>query len=288
MKYLISIKSRLSSDFRDCLTDFVQLPDEGTVLHKDLRLLRHGRSVQLHLKLIKMNALRLLVALLICSPLAVLAQIHGEGDIVKQEIQLETLTGVGLAINADVILTQGSSQKVVMEGQQNVLDNIKRTVKGGSWSIGYEKNVRNAKPVTIRITMATLDEVAVSGSGNVSAIGTFTGLEDVETAVSGSGGIHLAIEAGKVEAAISGSGEIILKGTARSLEAAISGSGDVDAQDLKTTDCEVAISGSGDVAVNCTGTLEAAISGSGDVRYKGDAPKVRASVSGSGDVTEID
>lgn len=235
-----------------------------------------------------MYAQRVFVALFICMPLAMFAQVSGEGDIVKQEIQLETLTGIGLGMNADVILTQGATQKVVMEGQQNILDNIKRTVSNGSWNIGYKKNVRNAKPVTIRITMATLEEVAVSGSGKVSTTGAFTGLGDVETAVSGSGKVNLAIEAGDVESAVSGSGEIILKGTARSLEAAISGSGRIDARDLKTSDCEVAVSGSGDAMVHCTGTLEAAISGSGDVRYKGDAQKVRASVSGSGDVTEID
>jgi uncharacterized protein YaiE (UPF0345 family) len=175
-----------------------------------------------------------------------------------------------------------------MEGQQNILDNIKRDVDGGIWRVNFEKSVRNAKPVKIYITLATLEEAAVSGSGNISSTNTFQNIGDLEIGVSGSGEVNLSVGADEIETAISGSGDIFLKGSANMLEASISGSGNVDASDLKTSDCEVSISGSGDVTVYCTASLEAAVSGSGDVRYKGDAAKVKASVSGSGDVNEID
>lgn len=226
--------------------------------------------------------------ILACIPIALQAQIKGEGDIVKEEIQLETLTGVALGFSGDVVLTQGSTQKIVMEGQKNVLDNIKRTVKNGMWHISFDKNVRDHKPVKVYITMATLKDVAVSGSGNISTTNVFKGLGDVDVAVSGSGGIDVQMEAQDVESAISGSGDVRLSGKASTLELAISGSGDFDCQDLRTDNCEIAISGSGDAKVHCTGTLEVAISGSGDVRYVGDTPKVRASVSGSGDVLPMD
>jgi hypothetical protein len=237
-----------------------------------------------------MKAFRILIALWIAAPLSLMAQsgINGEGDVVKQEIQLETITGIDFSFAGDVILTQGSPQRIVMEGQQNILDNIKREVRNGVWHAEFDKNVRNAKPVKITITLAKLTDVAVSGSGNVSTTNTFTGLAGVDAAIAGSGEIDLSIQATDVEAAISGSGNIKLSGSASSVEIAISGSGNVHAEEMKTGDCEVAISGSGDALVHCTGSLETAISGSGDVRYKGDAPKIRASVSGSGNVTEID
>lgn len=237
-----------------------------------------------------MKALRLLLPLFAVAPFSLIAQlgISGKGDVVKQEIQLETITGVELNFSGDIVLTQGSSQKIVMEGQQNILDNIKREVKNGVWKVRYDKNVQSAKPVKITITMATLTSAAVSGSGDIMTTNIFSGLGEVDVAISGSGKIQLNLNATAIEAAVSGSGNVTLEGTSNSLEIAISGSGGVNAQDLKTGNCEVAISGSGDALVYCTATLETAISGSGDVKYKGDAPKVRASISGSGNVSEIE
>jgi len=228
------------------------------------------------------------IFMLLCLPLLTIAQVQGSGDIVKQEITLEKLSGVRLGFSGDIILTQGSTQKIVLEGQQNVLDNIKRDVDDGIWNVNFHKGIRNAKHVRIYITLASLAEVYVSGSGNISTTGTFRNLGELETGVAGSGNINLDVEAGNVEAAISGSGDITLQGTADNLEVMISGSGDVRAVDLRTTNCEVSISGSGDATLYCTSSIESAISGSGDVRYKGDPSKVRAAVNGSGDVKEID
>jgi len=225
----------------------------------------------------------------LCMPLFSAAQgISGQGDVVKQELHLENLKGVQLAFSGDIILTQGSPQKIVMEGQQNILDNIKREVNNGVWKVGFEKNVRDIKPVKIYITLSTLEVASVSGSGNITSTNTFQNLGDLEIGVSGSGGVNLSVSAQDIDAGISGSGEIELKGSANALDVAISGSGDVNAVELRSADCEVAISGSGDAQINCTASLESRISGSGDVRYKGNAPKVKASVSGSGDVREIE
>jgi hypothetical protein len=214
--------------------------------------------------------------------------ISGQGDVVKQEIQLETLKGVKLGFSGDIILTQGSPQKIVLEGQQNIIDNIKRDVNDGIWRVNYERGVIQSKPVKVHITLATLEEAVVSGSGHITGTNTFQNLGDFDAVISGSGGIDLSVNAGDVEANISGSGDISLKGSARTLEARISGSGEIRASDLQTSDCEVSISGSGDATIHCTSSIETAISGSGDVRYKGNAEKVKASISGSGDVREID
>ena len=223
-------------------------------------------------------------------PLIITAQrsVSGEGDVVRQEIQLEALHAIGLGISCDVILTQGAPQKIVLEGQQNVLDNIKREVRNGSWTINFERNVHKSRDVKIYITLQDLTDVSVSGSGSISSTNRFKGLKDLELAVSGSGEISLDIEALTVEAAVSGSGDIDLQGSARSIEIAISGSGDVDAQGLQTQHCEIAISGSGDARVYCSESLEAAVSGSGDIGYKGGASMVKAAVHGSGDIKKMD
>ncbi len=212
--------------------------------------------------------------------------INGEGEVIKQEISLSSLKGLDLGSDGDVILTPGATQKIVIEGQKNIIDNIKRDVSNGSWKISYLKKVYNAKPVTVYITIPTMDFVGLSGSGSIKSIGKFSGIKDIDIAVSGSGDIHMDIDAKATKARISGSGEIELGGTTQILEVAISGSGDVMTKDLVASACKIHISGSGDAAVHVNGELETHISGSGDVHYRGNA-SVTAKISGSGEVSKL-
>lgn len=212
--------------------------------------------------------------------------VKGEGELVKQEISLSAIDGIQLSIAADVILTQGSSQMVIIEAQQNVIDNIKKEVRNGSWNIEFDKNVKNAKDVTIHITMASIEDIVLSGSGSITTKEKFKDLDDVDIAMSGSGEIKFEADAEEVDLAMSGSGNVNLSGTGESLNIAISGSGDVNALSFSAEECAVAVSGSGDVAVQVSGELNVAVSGSGDVKYKGDA-KVQSRIVGSGDVVKI-
>jgi len=212
--------------------------------------------------------------------------IDGEGAVIKQEISLAAIDGFDLGFGGDVILTPGAIQKIVIEGQKNIIDNIKRDVSNGKWRIAYIKNVHNIKPVTIYITIPTITHVGLSGSGSIKSNGKFSGLKDVDIAVSGSGNIKLDLESRDTGLRISGSGEIELAGSTQSLDVAISGSGDVMTRELVASRCKVQISGSGDAAVYVNGELETAISGSGDVTYRGEA-SVTARISGSGEVRKF-
>jgi hypothetical protein len=212
--------------------------------------------------------------------------INGEGDLVKKELKIDQFSGVSLGFSGNIILTQGNTQKVVVEGQQNIIDNIKREVKDGTWKVNYEKNVRKAKPVTVYITMPTLDYAAVSGSGNLTSDGHFRNLDNLKVKISGSGDIELSVDARDVTSSISGSGGIRLEGEAASNEVHISGSGDIYASSLKVKDCTISISGSGNCRVKVDGNLDVRISGSGDVSYTGDC-NIKSRISGSGDVRSM-
>jgi hypothetical protein len=212
--------------------------------------------------------------------------ISGEGEVVKQEITLPAFDGVSMGFSGDVIIAQGATQKVVIEGQQNIIDNIRRDVESGTWKINFIKNVNNAKNVTVYITVPKVDFVGLSGSGSIHSSGRFTGLNQMDVSLSGSGEIKVDYDANATDLHISGSGDIELRGSSNSLEISISGSGDVSAEDLVTSKCGVHISGSGDASVYVNGDLESQISGSGDVHYRGNA-SVTARISGSGSVSKL-
>ena len=212
--------------------------------------------------------------------------INGEGEIVKKEISLADINGFDFGLSGDVILTQGSPQKIVLEGQQNIIDNITQEVKNGWWHIGFIKNVRNSKNITIHLTVQDINKVALTGSGSVRAANKFTGLDDVELDIRGSGNIVFDYEANATDASLTGSGTMKLSGNSNRLNVSITGSGDVMAGDLVTESCDVDISGSGNATVNASNKLATDITGSGDVRYSGNA-SVDAHVTGSGQVSKI-
>lgn len=212
--------------------------------------------------------------------------INGEGGIVKQEITLDPIQGIDLRFSGDVVLTQGSTQKIVLEGQQNILDNISRDVKNSFWDIAFEKDVRNAKNVTVYITVPIVKKLNLSGSGSTRSTNKFNGLQKLEINLAGSGGLTFDYDATETDVDLAGSGKINLSGNSPRLDISIAGSGNVEAGDLTSENCEVRISGSGDATVNVSKNLAVSIKGSGDVHYSGTA-NTDTRITGSGEVTKI-
>jgi hypothetical protein len=244
--------------------------------------------------------------------------------------KVETFNKISFGFPGKLYLKQGSPQKVELEGESDVLKEVETEVEGGRLKIGREGkwldwNFNNDK-ITVYITVANIEGVTVSGSGDI--IGqTRIRTNDLELRVSGSGSLSLDVEAsGDVDANVSGSGNMDLKGHFESFESnvsgsgkvildaridntadfgisgsgkieasgsadavktRISGSGKVLASNLETNRCDVRISGSGDVEINVKNELDANISGSGSVSYKGSPKKINSHASGSGKVRKI-
>lgn len=210
--------------------------------------------------------------------------IKGTGPIVDREYNMAPISGTALSIDGDVIVTRGDSQSVVIRGQQNIIDNIEKSVSSdGIWRIGYYNSVRNHAGITIFITTPHYDYATISGSGNTETTNYFSDTTNVYTNISGSGNIIMKNHANILESEISGSGNMTLYGTANTQYINISGSGNVSGFEMAVYESFVKISGSGNSRVNVEHYLDVNISGSGSVYYKGN-PEIVVNISGSGAV----
>lgn len=209
--------------------------------------------------------------------------VEGTGPAISREIHLAPITGVVTEGSINVELVQGGVQHVEAEGPVAVLDLIKTEVKGGVWKVATKDCFSSDVDVLVRITLPTLGEVGVEGSGDVRSTTPFAG-ERLRITVQGSGDVDLPLSYQEVDVDIQGSGDVALKGTASALNVSIAGSGGVEALELSTTRSEVEIMGSGSVSVTAIGDLHAEIMGSGSVRYRG-TPQVSSEIHGSGSVT---
>lgn len=211
--------------------------------------------------------------------------VKGNGKLIKTNRSVGQFDEVGVGGSFDVILKKGQEGKLEISVEENLQSYLITEVKGNELKIHWKKgtNVRSTKNTMVTVYFASLNGVALSGSGDVSSADLIK-TDDFEVALAGSGDIELEVAANRVEAALSGSGDIVLKGQAGEFEGAIAGSGDIKASGLESKKATMKISGSGGMTISVQDELFARISGSGDIKYKGNPRIEDIKVSGSGSV----
>ena len=191
--------------------------------------------------------------------------VRGSGNVVSETRAVSGFSALSLEGSGDVDVTFGNSESAVVEADDNIVPLIETSVQNGRLVISTKNytNYRTNNPVRIHVTMKALDEIRLSGSGNI----TVPDLSGDSLRVS-----------------LPGSGNITVDGTANTVDATVSGSGNVDCSGLKAKSASAKISGSGNIQVYASSSLDASISGSGTIQYSGNPASVTKSVSGSGNI----
>ena len=191
--------------------------------------------------------------------------IHGSGVAKTETRPVASFSKIELAGSPDVEVTIGSPQSLVVTADDNLLPIIETKVANGTLQIGSKQSYETHLGINVKITVAKLEAVSVSGSGNIHATG---------------------LTAGDMDATVTGSGDVMLKGAINLLSGQITGSGQLQAGDLAAKTVRVGVTGSGDANVHATEELEASVTGSGDVKYSGNPGKVQKRVTGSGSISK--
>lgn len=185
----------------------------------------------------------------------------GSGDLETVELDLKSFERIESSGSFEVIVIIGKEQKVLLTIDDNLIDNVKTRVKGKTLRIGSKGSFSSRHGGIFEITVPTLDEVSISGSGSVKVFN---------------------LDAEEFEFHVSGSGDIEAEGQVEYLEISVSGSGEVDTRKLMAEDVIVNVSGSGEVDLFASNSFEGSVSGSGDITYYGNPKYVDRSTSGSG------
>jgi len=213
--------------------------------------------------------------------------IRGSGNLITEARQVSNFDSIDLSGVGDVIITQGGSESLSVETDDNIMNYLETVVENGTLKLGFKPGFNMIDPsrLIFNVGVDDLTGLTISGSGNIKSDMIVT--DQLEVAVSGSGEVQITnLSASRVSAEISGSGEVILDGDASAQDVAISGSGSYQADDLCSASVRVDVSGSGEATVCATETLDADVSGSGSVNYYGQA-SVSFSGSGSGNIQHL-
>jgi len=190
----------------------------------------------------------------------------GSGKLVRETRNASSFSSVVLQGSANVDITFGATESVVVEADDNILPLIETKVQNGQLIISTKSNtsINSTNPVRVSVTMNALKGVTLSGSGNID--------------VTQMAGDSLTVT-------LPGSGNISVTGTATTVNISLSGSGNVYCSGLHAKSATVRLNGSGNVEVFANQNLDARILGSGTIHYGGNPAQISKNISGSGSIT---
>jgi hypothetical protein len=190
--------------------------------------------------------------------------LQGSGVAATQTRSLASFSGVELAGSNTVTIRAGSTQSIVVHADDNLLGRVTTGVRGGSLVIGNSGSYKTESPMSVEITVPSLETLTLSGSGTVTAD---------------------AVRSQQLRVTLSGSGVVRASGAVTRLDVSLDGSGDVQLEDLVARDAKAVLNTSGRILVSATNSLEASVRGSGVIVYGGNPAHVTTSVTGSGVIT---
>jgi hypothetical protein len=199
--------------------------------------------------------------------------IKGDGKVVSQTRDVPEFSGIKVGSGIDVFLTQGDTQSVVVEADENLQEWIRTEVNGTMLHIYTDKNIRLAKTKKVTITCKTLDKIDVSSAGDVTSLNQFN-TDKLDISMSSAGDLKFDVKANEIAITISSAGNVNLKGETHTLKADLSSAGDLNAFDLEAKVGDISVSSAGSARVFVTEEASFHSSSAGNIDYKGE-PKIK-------------
>ncbi len=213
--------------------------------------------------------------------------IKGTGPSKAKDFKVSGFHGIDVSHGFDVILVQGNSEGLTLTVQENLLEYITVEVEQGILKIYSDKNINPTQPMKARISFKDLNEINVSGGGDVTSETTLN-LQNMKVSMSGGGDVTFNLNADALKCGISGGGDLKIDGNVKDYDLELSGGGDVVSVLNATSVIDCRVSGGGDVKITSKGKTSDAkinISGGGDLTMDLNTEKMNFSLSGGGDAT---
>jgi hypothetical protein len=209
-----------------------------------------------------------------------MAQIEGNGKVVKEERKVSDFKGVSVNNGINLLLSQGAAEKVAVESDENILPYIITDVRDGVLRIGVKGNINNTKRMNVYVTVKEINSLE-AGSG--SKIKTENKIQSGDLKVSSSSGSNMVAEFSfsNLDVSVSSGSSVVISGSARSIVADGSSGSALVASDMKAEKGDVAASSGSAVVVQVTKELKANASSGGHITVMGN-PSVRDTDSSSG------
>ncbi len=239
-------------------------------------------------RLIWLALIVLIAATLACDAPFDVSTIQGSGNVVTEEREVSDFDKVAMSGFGRVIITQGNSESLTIETDDNLMQYLETKVRGGTLELSLSDDAERkildpSDSIIYRLSVIDLTALTMSGAGSFEV--QELEADRFELTLSGAGGVKIdSLTATNLVVTVSGAGSLEMAGQVETQEVTLSGFGSYNASDLESQDATVSIGGAGSATVWAHDTLDIGIGGAGDVDYYGN-PSVTQDVNGAGSIT---
>ncbi|WP_066830390.1 head GIN domain-containing protein [Rufibacter ruber] len=218
--------------------------------------------------------LLLLVALMSLLQVAQAQTVNGNGKIQTQTRSVGSFTGLAVSGGFEIVLTQGATESLKLEADENILPLIETEVENGVLTIRTKANrVRNAKKLKAYVTVQNLKSLELAGGIKLTSTNTITG-SALRMEMAGGINVEMALQVKELQADVAGGTSVTLSGRADKVDLDMAGASSLKAADLKTNYFSIDAAGVSHAEVNVAKELNVDGAGIVSVDYKG-SPKVK-------------
>jgi len=229
--------------------------------------------------------LKIIFFVLCCSSLMLQScnTIKGNGNVTLDERPVAEFTNIHVSAGVEVYLIPGTTNKVVVETDENLQKTIKTNVKNGILRISREGNVLFASEKNVYVTYVNLNQVVASSGAEIKSDDVLKSQELILKASSGAE-IDLEILSETARMQASSGSEIEVQGKAINLYLKTSSGATIDAEDLLAKNVEAQASSGGKIDLSAEDKLNTKASSGGSISYKGTPSLINNKETKSGNV----
>lgn len=211
----------------------------------------------------------------------------GSGNIERQDRKVSSFNAVSTGGGFEVEIKKGSSHKVIIEADDNVLEDIETEVSNGKLRVQYRTGVSiNNADVKVYIETPELTGIHASAASQVKAEGVWNSAgKTMNLDASSAASIEIEIDAPATNLEASSSGKIVVKGRTKDLDTQASSGGVIEAGELLSENAGAQASSGASIVVHASIKLNAQASSGGSVNYRGE-PAVSKQASSGGSINK--
>lgn len=221
--------------------------------------------------------LSLLTALLVtsCSFDLNMGQMQGNGNVITEDLNItEDFNKIRAGDGWEVFLKKGSTNAVILEADENLVETSKIYIKDGTLRIYNDKNIGRATSKKVYVTYSeSLTNISVDSGASLTTKEALTS-KNIDLDASSGGTMRVEVTAKNIESSVSSGGVARISGTADHIKATASSGGVSRTSKLITLSAIAAASSGGVMDIYASENLKADASSGGVINYYGNPKEV--------------
>jgi hypothetical protein len=210
---------------------------------------------------------------------------HGSGNRITVNHALENFSKLELKGNMDVILIQDDENKIEIEGDDNVVNEVNHKQEGDKVEIKFKEINFDDFDLNVRVYFKNIEELKSDLVGSLESEG-YINSDYLKLSAKSVGNTRLNLKVGILEANTTSVGGVKLYGTADEFVLDNSSVGKVDCRNLLANHVKLENSSVGNTHVYADSTFIINHSGVGNLRYYGNGKIINQKINAVGSISK--